>query len=263
MKKVPDLIFHHHTSLGDNFICNGIAHTYAENLCDRLHIPCHHRYYETVNCLYQDFDNIIIHPFSDDWATLEREMFSYAQENKWPVTRIGFENVYYRDMLRVHCPKECFAVYFDRQFYEQANILFADRYKKFVLPKEISGADKVYETLTGSEKDYILIHKSSSVEKSYPIELWSWRGGKKNKDIKVIEIEEGQTNNMLDYVKLIENAKEIHCIPSSFFCLVDSICTKINADLYFHDIRMNNLMQVNCLATGKNRWTVINYEQKY
>jgi hypothetical protein len=263
MKKVPDLIFHHHTSLGDNFICNGIVHTYAEKLCERLHIPCHHRYYETIKCLYQDFDNIIVHPFNDDWATLEREMFSWAQENKWPVTRIGFENVYYRDMLRVNCPKECFAVYFDRQFYEQANILFRDRYEKFVLPKDISGADEVYENLTGSEKEYIIVHRSSSVEKSYPIELWSWRGGKKNKDIKIIEIMEGQTNNMLDYVKLIQNAKEIHCIPSSFFCLVDSICTKTNADLYFHDIRMNNLMQVNCWTTGGNRWTMIDYEQKH
>ena len=33
MNKVPDLVFHHHTSLGDHFICNGIVHTYAEQLC--------------------------------------------------------------------------------------------------------------------------------------------------------------------------------------------------------------------------------------
>lgn len=60
MNKVPDLVFHHHTSLGDNFICNGIVHTYAEQLCDRLHIPIHRKYQETIECLYQDFDNIII-----------------------------------------------------------------------------------------------------------------------------------------------------------------------------------------------------------
>lgn len=262
MKKVPDLVFHHHTSLGDNFICNAITHIYAEQLCERLHLPCHRRYYETVSCLYRDFDNIIVHPFDDDWATLEREMFSWAQQNNFPITRIGFENVYYRSMRRVDCPNEYFAVNFDRQFYEQANILFKERYERFTLPKKISGADKLYNDLTQSEKDYILVHSSSSVEKSYPIELWSWRKDKRNKDIKVIEIMEGQTDNMLDYVKLIENAKEIHCIPSSFFCLVDSICTKINADLYFHDIRMNNLMQVNCWTTGGNRWGMIDYQQK-
>lgn len=27
------LIFHHHTSMGNNFICNGIAHQYAKQ-CD-------------------------------------------------------------------------------------------------------------------------------------------------------------------------------------------------------------------------------------
>lgn len=260
--KVPDLVFHYHTSLGDNFICNAIAHIYAEQLCERLHIPCHHRYYQTIKCLYQDFDNIIVHSFSDDWATLEREMFYWAQQKQWPVTRIGFENVYYRNMRRVNCPEEYFAVNFDRQFYEQANILFKERYEKFILPKKISGSDKLYRNLTGSEKDYIIVHDSSSAEKIYPIELWSWRKNNQNKDIKVIKISEGQTDNMLDYVKLIENAKEIHCVPSSFFCLVDSICTKIDADLYFHDIRMNNLMQVNCWTTGKNRWNIIDYQQK-
>lgn len=154
--KVPDLVFHYHTSLGDNFICNAIAHIYAEQLCERLHIPCHHRYYQTIKCLYQDFDNIIVHSFSDDWATLEREMFYWAQQKQWPVTRIGFENVYYRNMRRVNCPEEHFAVNFDRQFYEQANILFKERYEKFVLPKKISGSDKLYRNLTGSKRTILL-----------------------------------------------------------------------------------------------------------
>jgi hypothetical protein len=262
MNKIPDLVFHHHTSLGDNFICNGIVHTYSEQLCDRLHIPCHQRYYDTVNCLYQDFDNIIIHKFSNDWATLENSMFSWAKENEWPVTRIGFEKVYYRNMQRSNTPKECFAVNFDRQFYEQANVLFKDRYEKFVLPKNIDGCEELYEKLTQGCDDYIIVHNASSVEESYPIELWSWRNNYINKNIKIIEILEGQTTNMLQYMRLIENAKEIHCIPSSFFCLVDSVCTKIKADLYFHDVRMNNLMQVNCLATGGDRWAMIDYQQK-
>ena len=83
MTEFKDLVFHHHTSLGDNFICNGIVHYYAENLCDTLHIPCHQKYFETIDCLYKDFDNIIVHPFNDDWATLEREMFQWAQEKQW------------------------------------------------------------------------------------------------------------------------------------------------------------------------------------
>jgi hypothetical protein len=264
MKKIPDLVFHHHTSLGDHFICNAIVHIYAEQLCERLHLPCHKRYYETISCLYQDFENIIVHPFNDDWATLEQEMFPWAKEKEWPVTRIGFENVYYRKLQRVNSPAEFFAVNFDRQFYEQANILFKERYEKFILPKEIPGVDEVYDKLTESEKDYIIVHRNSSAEEDYPIDLWNWRRNQIGSvpDIKVIDIKVGQTTNMLSYMKLIENAKEIHCVNSSFFCLVDSVCMKIKPKLFYHDIRMNNITQTNCWTTGGNRWSVVDYPFK-
>lgn len=263
MNKVSDLVFHHHTSLGDNFICNGIVHTYAEQLCDILHIPIHRKYQETIECLYQDFDNIIIEPFNDDWATLEREMFPWAQDKGWPVARIGFEKVVYRRMKRENTPPEFFAVNFDRQFYEEANILFKERYDKFTLPKDIPGSDEVYENLTQGEDEYIIVHKNSSAEGDYPIDLWSWRRNQIGAipDTKIIEIGLGQTTNMLAYMKLIENAKEIHCVNSSFFCLVDSVAKRIKPNLFYHDIRMNNITQTNCAANG-NRWFIIDYPFK-
>tara|TARA_B100002019_G_scaffold273810_1_gene270212 strand:- start:1170 stop:1952 length:783 start_codon:yes stop_codon:yes gene_type:complete len=259
MSKIENLVFHHHTSLGDHFICNGIVHIYAEQLCDVLHLPCHHRYLETIECLYQDFDNIVVHPFNDDWATLEQEMFPWAQEKNWPVTRIGFEKVYYRQLKRENTPPEFFAVNFDRQFYEEANILFKERYDRFTLPKEIPGSQDVYEKLSGG-KEYIIVHKNSSAEGDYPIDLWSWRK-ENDQGVKIVEIALGQTTNMLAYMKLIENAKEIHCVNSSFYCLVDSVAKHIKPNLFYHDIRMNNITQTNC-AANNNRWTVINYPFK-
>lgn len=257
--KVNNLVLHHHTGLGDSFICNGIVHIYAENFCNTLHLPCEQRYYETINCLYQDFDNIIVHPFNENWAILEQEVKNFSQENKYPLIRIGFENLFHSNLHRVNCEKERFAINFDRQFYEQANVLYKDRYEKFILPKKIINEDKLYDELTEGEKDYILVHKSSSLNESYPIDIFSYN---KYKDIKVIEILKSQTSNLLDYVKLIKNAKEIHCVPSSFHCLVDSISRRINAGLYYHNIRLNTLIQVNCCTTGKNRWNVIDYQQK-
>lgn len=143
------------------------------------------------------------------------------QEKRWPVTRIGFENVYYRSLQRVNCPPEFFAVNFDRQFYEQANILFKERYDKFTLPKQIPNVDEVYDKLTESKKEYIIVHRNSSAEEDYPIELWNWRRNKIGSipNIKIVDIRVGQATNMLSYMKLIENAKEIHCVNSSFFLL--------------------------------------------
>ena len=260
-----DLVFHHHTGLGDHFICNAIVHEYAKQ-AERLHIPTHHRYVETLECLYSDFPNIIVHGFNDDWATLEREMFPWAQRMGYPVVRLGFEKLYYREMARKNTPRgpgeaypEKFAPNFERQFYEQAGLLFRDRYEKFVLPKNIPDVDRVYDELTEGAKDYIIVHKNSSFRSEYPIDIISWR----NEELtdKIIEIRKGPTNNVLAYMKLIENAKEIHCINSGFFHLVDSVCTEISANLFYHDIRYNTMQQINCKATGFNRWNVLRYSK--
>ena len=135
--------------------------------------------------------------------------------------------------------------------------------KSLFLPKEIPGVDEVYNNLTKGEKDYIIVHKNSSAEGDYPIDLWNWRRNQIGSvpDIKIIEIQIGQTTNMLSYMKLIENAKEIHCVNSSFFCLIDSVSKRIQPKLFYHDIRMNNITQTNCAANG-NRWTVVDYPFK-
>lgn len=116
-----------------------------------------------------------------------------------PVARIGFEKVVYRQLKRENTPPEFFAVNFDRQFYEEANILFKERYDKFILPKDIPGSDEVYENLTQGEDEYIIVHKNSSAEGDYPIDLWSWRRNQIGAipDTKIIEIGLGQTTNML------------------------------------------------------------------
>ena len=91
---IKDLVFHHHTSLGDHYICNGIAHNYEKD-CETLHIPCSEGNYETVNSLYSDFDNIVVHPMTFQSPVSKHEVDALAKKEGWEVTRIGFENVYY------------------------------------------------------------------------------------------------------------------------------------------------------------------------
>jgi hypothetical protein len=53
-----------------------------------------------------------------------------------------------------------------------------------------------------------------------------------NPNLRIIKAERSLTNNIFDYLKLIENAKEIHCIPSSFLFLCDSFDFK--GDRFLH-----------------------------
>ena len=256
---IKDLVFHHHTSLGDHYICNGIAHNYAKD-CETLHIPCSEGNYETVNSLYSDFDNIVVHPMTFQSPVSKHEVDALAAKEGWEVTRIGFEKVYYRRFHRVNSPGvEGISVNFDRQFYEEANLLYRKRYEDFHLPKEIPNVDKVYDELVGDADEYIILHKNSSLRDDYPVELWSWRQGKFNKNIKIVEIKKGQTSNMLSYMKVIENAKEIHCVDSSFFCLVDSVSSKLKGKLFYHDMRVNSHVQVHCNFSIP-KWNIMSYD---
>ena len=53
--------------------------------------------------------------------------------------------------------------------------------------------------MTQGEEEYIIVHKNSSAEGDYPIDLWSWRRNQIGAipDTKIIEIALGQTTNML------------------------------------------------------------------
>jgi hypothetical protein len=80
-----------------------------------------------------------------------------------------------------------------------------------------------------------------------------------NENIQIIEIKEGITDDMMQYVKLIQNAQEIHCVASSFHCLVYSIQT--NAKLYFHDIREKTSMAVNT-QWNNFKWIEVFYDER-
>jgi len=257
---MTDIIFHHHPGLGDHFICNGMVHSYAEQF-DKVYLPCRERFLKTVECLYQDFPNIIPKPFDNDWHNLERDVAAWAQESKIPYLKIGYDKVIYTYLEREQCPPKWIGINFERQFYEQADVLYVARYDNFKLPKEIEGSKELYEKVVGDTKDYILVHDSSSESDGYSFDMFGWRNGQ-NSDLTIIKIQDNITDNLLNWIDVIRNAKEIHVSPSSVFCLVDSICKDISPDLYFHDLRADcGLLLVNS-HLNDDRWNIVEYDAK-
>ena len=81
-----------------------------------------------------------------------------------------------------------------------------------------------------------------------------------SENIKIITID-SLSNNMMHYVKLIQNAAEIHCVPSAFYCLVENMHKHTNAKLFFHANRANTLMNVSSVWNNY-RWNIIEYARK-
>ena len=255
MTKETDIIFHHHLGLGDHFICNGMVNYFSEMLNCNIHLPCREKYYKTVSSLYSMSPNINVMPMkmTRSGAPYDlgvKEVNELSVEKNWRIIRVGFHGNFYYTTIYPDYPL-C-AINVDRQFYEQCNIPFSIRYKKVKIPS-LESSKKMYKSIISDKEEYILIHRNSSATSKYPINL--------NSNIKIVDVTPDLTDNLLDYVDLIINAKEIHCVNSSFFCLVDSLFSKTKAKLVYHNIRKNVIFQVNSWYND-NRWQFIDYPTK-
>ena len=251
MKPFDKLFFDSSVGLGDAFVMNAIVHHFARS-CNTLYYPARGEFFETIKCLYQDVPNIEVWRFFNN----DQEDFFIERNN---LLRVRSTPLITSEIHRIGCEKEHIHVHWPQQVYENFDIPFKMRYLDFHFPKNIEGQDLVYDTLTKGDPDYVLVHRYASDHPTgIPIDIPSFRRQKGLPEMKIIEIQEGQTTNMLHYKKLIENAKEIHCIPSSFFNLVDSMIVDIPAIAFFHDIRKNSLMKVNS-RWNNHRWDIVTY----
>jgi RNAse (barnase) inhibitor barstar len=234
-------------SLGDSFILSGIVHYYAER-CEELHVPAQSNFLETLTTLYQDHPNIKV-------VCIEHadEVDDYAKENKLSKilgTRLQAENI--RGLI-LH-------PLWDQQLYANHELPFSLRYKNFKLPKHVLGSDELYQRFINNDEPYGLIHRyTGDHPQGIPINVEHFRAVSGFTSIKLIDIDHTITTNMMHYLKLIKNAQEIHCVASSFHCLVDSI--DVPAKLFFHDVREKTSMLVNS-PWNNYKWTIVNYNQK-
>lgn len=210
-----EIIVYHHLGLGDHFICNGLVNKLSED--SFIHLICKENNYDTVASLYSENDQVkVVNIKSED-----SDVFEYAENQDLEILKIGF------------CDFDNET--FDESFYTQLGYNLVLRYNNFKLPRL---SDWLYERLV-STKDYCLISDTCS-EGQFELSI--------NTSLEKIYIKPGITTNLLDYVSLIKNAKEIHCIDSAVYHLVDSI--GVQAKLFFHDVRNspNNKIRVS------NKW---------
>lgn len=236
--------------LGDSFVHNGIVHYFADQ-CFELHVPVWPALYQTLSCLYQDFSHIKVVPLGH-----------YDEGENQYIKEQGLSRIMPNDMIRIQSPKGTpMAPLWDMQVYAYYGLPFSLRYTNFRLPNQVVGSEDLYQQLTNGEP-YVLVHRRSFKHADgFPINIEQFRKNSNLPDIKIVEICEGITNNMLQFVKLIEHAQEIHCVASSFHCLVDSMYNKTQAKLFFHDIREDALMKINSYD-NHFVWQVVNYDVK-
>ncbi len=205
-----ELIIYHHLGLGDHIICNGLVRELIKkNQYKSFKLIVKKNNISSVEFMYQDIKNLSLISVNDD---LEADQF--ILKNNIPYIKLGFKS-----------PPE--NITWDQLFYIEANIDFNKRWESFFIERNKSSEENLFNKLNPNNEDYILIHNkgSDNIDRiKYEII---------NDKIKKIFVEK-HTNVLFDYAKLIENAKEIHCVSSSFKDFVDSL--GIEKKVYYHNI---------------------------
>ena len=221
---IKKLIVYHHLGLGDHFICNGLIHELLENRAHEIWLPTKENNAVHVKHLYEDFSEQvkIITTNENDLAREILGINSLSIQYNVPLLRISHGG-----------GKD---TYFDKIFYDQLGIDFHIRWSRFTLPQDDSRALEFYKKIIPDpEEPYVLVHDTGSVGK---FDL------KFNSPHRIVKVESGLTESLLDWKYVIERASEPHCIDSSVIHLADSLSLDAGL-LVFHDVGRNSKFNFN------------------
>jgi len=191
---------HHHLGLGDHIICNGMVRHFCKKY-DNIVLFCYTHYYDNVSYMYRDLNNLEIFTFD-----VEAEAMRFVENNQMVKNNLikpGFENL-----------DGCLdRMTFDEAFYHLAGLDFQVRFDEFYFERDIEKENEVCQTLNPSGEKYIFV--LDDPKRGYEIDM-----DKVTDEYKVI------TNDyqfkMFDYIKLLENAEEIHMMQTGFLDMVNS-----------------------------------------
>ncbi len=199
---------YHHLGLGDHLICNGLVREII-NETENYYVLCKPHYANAVSFMYRDLKNIKVIEGYDDYI--------YRNNLTNQTIFINLNNYEKYDS-------------FEKCFYGNFNLDFNKKYTSFYVQRDEDKENMLYEKFNINE-DYIFLHDDAS--RSFNINL-----EKIPSNIRIIKPTIGLTDNIFDYIKLIKNAKEVHCIDSSFLHLSDIL--ELNKNLYYHVYARDN-----------------------
>lgn len=191
---------YHHLGLGDHIICNGMIRYFCKKY-DNVVIFCKTNYYDNVSYMYRDLNNLEIFNFSDDVEVVQFINGNFNVKNN--LIKPGFGNL-----------DSCLdRMTFDEAFYHLAGLDFQIRFDEFYFERDLERENEVCKTLNPDDEKYIFVLDDPN--RGYNINM-----SKVTDEYKVIHND--YQFKIFDYIKLLENAEEIHMMQTGFLDMVNS-----------------------------------------
>lgn len=233
MPKKNNYIYHH-LGLGDHIICNGLVREICQK-DENFYLFVKSQNIENIKFMFRDITNLKMIEVTNDV-----EVLNYIQKYPKPLIKIGHE--------KLEFIKNFYSCKWDEAFYKQIDVDFEKRWSSFYFERDNQMEDELYTLLNPNNEEYCLIHNKDS----QGVDRINYEKIREN--LKLIFLDKIPNYLLFHYVKLIENAKEIHCIDSSFKHLVDSVETE--SELFYHKNYIQRYSEAN-EHTHKKNWIII------
>lgn len=197
--------------LGDTLLCIGLIKALAEKYPDIcFYYACiAPNSYHTISWILNEVSNVYPIPVRSGKEAVQLSGFWNCHH--WP---IGAD---YVDLKRL-----------DASYYEQFKIPFERRWERRQI-KAGPQSNALIKRFTTDKEKYIIACNVASSNVSFNLNI-------QNSDVQKIIFVHPATNNLCDWIGLMENASEIHTIDTSFIHLVESYFynSSSHPKLYFH-----------------------------
>jgi hypothetical protein len=219
----------HHLGLGDHILCNSLTRELSKKY-NTLYFPVKFHNIENLEKMFEDLNNIHFLLVKND-----EEMIFLKEKYKSICEIISIGNFGKNFLSDTND--------FCESFYKQANIPYLKRWENF-----FTGAINTSDMIPTSNQEYVFLHDDASRN----LEI------KKKFQFKSVfrpqhHFGKSTEKTIFHYKNIFLNAKEIHCMDSSFACLIDHLTELKDKPKFIHRyIRKNSLNPF-----YKNNWIIL------
>lgn len=228
---MDNIFVYHHLGLGDHIICHALVrHLYAQAPADaNINLFCKPHNHASVAFMYKDLNRLQIIKADDARARKLIPCFSTG-------VIIGHEN--YRPV-----PGKTF----DETFFEQLSIPFSERWNSFHVARDLQREQDLFRRLDVKDK-YAFVHDDPSrnliIDRKHI-----------NSELRIVTPYDVKTDNIFDYMTIMEHAEEVHCMDSSFRLMFDSLSQRTN-NVFYHVNLLGGVKRPD-ISRQRLTWTVV------
>ena len=221
-----------HLGMGDQITCNGLVRELYKRH-SKLYVYSKLKYFYSIEFMYKDLKNLHVLPMEEQGA------YNFVSHYK-------IKNFYRVSYPFSNMPT---GITVEQGFYHQAGVDFNKKWESFYVERDPERENNLYDKFDLKPDEYIFFHDDIPRNQVINTDRLT------DKNIKIFRASPEQTDNMFDFCKIIENAREIHVIESCMMFMIDLMFQNTFQDkkLFIH--RYTKPIQPFEYPTNKLNWT--------